>query len=312
VGFIDAITAVADPRALDDCDEWCAGLPLESVRVLDSAELDRLRETVNRQFARQQAASISIAVFFVGLYITTILFPTNIAFWMTVAAAVAIGSFVVWLFGDPDSWLRRYKNIQSDLDSGVVHCFQNCNSERALEMLPRSEIVYQANRVSPKKWHRSTIHAVAKTPQIASIAMDWLQPVQGSVGKFFCGKRSLSAAERQEISRWAEQVVQDKRRHALGYACWAAFLGWVSRFGSPDVFYAALAFTGYSGSRIVSELRTAAALKKDASTGKVVINRRATVTNGALKPVGTTAEFLPKAKLKWTEGGSPAAWRKLP
>ena len=143
------------------------------------------------------------------------------------------------------------------------------------------------------------------------MAIDWLQPIQGPVGRFFSGKRALSMAEREEIRRWASLIIDERLRHSVNYVCWAAMLGILSKSGSPDLFYAALAFTGYIGTRMLQDIQSVLALNKDADFGVVVINQRAKMTDGALTPIGSPSEFLPKAKLKWTEDGAAADWRKL-
>jgi len=313
VGLIDAITSVAAPRCLDDNDEWCAGLPLERVRTLDSDELGLLREQVSAQFSVQQFTSITGAVLFASLYLATVLFPIPILFWLLAASAGLLGIFVVWLICDPGSWLRRYKSVHADLDRGVIHRFREDKTGQTLEILPCSEIIYQSNKKSLKKWQRATVAVVARTPAIASIATEWLQPVnQGKVGRFFSGKRSLTSSERDEIRHWASQVLDHRRRHAVSYVCWAAFLGWLSRWGNLDLFYAGLAITGYTCSRMFGEVKLCLALKRDANFGSVIINRRATLLDGALVPVGSTSEFLPSAQMKWTEDGTPSEWRKQP
>jgi hypothetical protein len=311
VGFIDAIISVPAPRCLDDCDEWCAGLPLKSVRLLDSAELVTLRAQVNHRFAWQRGISISTAFVFAGTYVATILFPNPIDFTLMTFAGSMMGIFVVWLLSDSGSWLRRYKALETDLAFGVVHCFEQLDRQSTLEVLPTSEVIFCSSTRALKKWRRTEIIAVAKTPPIASIASEWLQPVQGVVGSFFSGKRSLSSAERSEIRRWAGQVLDHRRRHAVSYVCWAVFLGWLSRWGNPDVFFAAIAFTGYSGSKMCSDLRLFLALKRDADGGVVVINCRARIKGGTLEAVGHSAEFLPAARLKWTDDGEQAEWRRL-
>jgi hypothetical protein len=311
VGLIEAITATNDRRSLDDCDEWCAGLPLTGTRLLESDELTLLRGRVNSQFSRQKFTSIGLTFVFAGVYITSILFPSPHIFWLTVAGAYLMAVFVIWLLLDPESWLRKYKVLQADLDAGIVHCFGTASDTGVLEVLPTSEIVYSSNAVSPKGGRRAAITAVAKTPAIASIAVEWLEPVNGGTGRFFSGKRELSRAERSEIRRWTEAIFDHRRRHAVSYVCWAAFIGGLSRWGNPDLFYAALAVSGYVGSQMCTEIRLVMALKRDALGGIVVINRRAKVEDGKMTPIGSPAEFLPQAQLKWTDSGAPADWRKL-
>jgi hypothetical protein len=285
-------------------------MPLEGVRMLDNDELALLRDHVDSQFTFQQIVSISASVLFVALYIATVIFPNPVIFWLMAGAAALMGMFVIWLLSNRGSWLRRYKSLQADLVSGVVHRFRREGIAESFEVLPVSEVVFRSNGHSPKKWRRAPIIAVAKTPPIASIAADWLQPIDRPVGRFFSGKRNLSGAEREEIRRWAVEVLDHRRRHAVSYVCWAAFLGWLSRWGYPDLFYAALAVASYTGSKICSEIRLFLALQRDAKVGTVIINRRAKAKDGGIEPIGAPSEFLPSAQLKWTEDGSPAEWRK--
>jgi hypothetical protein len=280
--------------------------------MLDSDELAVLHKEVAVQFGRQRIVSISAAFAFAGLYIAADLYPATVTFSLMSIAASIMVVFVVWLIYDPEGWLRRYKALQLDLSSGIVHCFCTDGSVEFLEILPQSEIIFYSEKRPLKKWHRATITAVAKTPPISSIASEWLLPVDVSLGQFFSGKRDLSSAERDEIHRLAGQALEQRRRHALSYICWSILLVWLSRENNPCLFYVALAITAYMVSQIASEIRLCFALKKDASEGFVVISCRAKVEDGSMKQVGRPSEFLPGAQLKWTEGGDPAEWRKLP
>jgi hypothetical protein len=279
--------------------------------MLDGGELLLLRKQVALQFKWQRGFSFCVSLAFVALYFTTNIYPAPITIFLMSAGALFMVLFVVWLLTDQGSWLRRYKSLQLDLSSGIVHRFQSSESGPALEVLPRSEVVFSSSGKLPRKWRRVIISEVAKTPPIASIATEWLLPVEGIAGKFFSGKRNLSVAERDEIRRWAGQVLDQRRRYAFTYVCWAAVVYWLSRGSSLDLFYAALAVTGYAAMRIYSEIRLYYDLRRDADDGIVVINCRAKVEDGSLKPVGSASEFLPAARLKWTEGGFAAKWRKL-
>jgi hypothetical protein len=312
VGLIDAITAVPGVRCLDDCDEWCVGLPLEGIRLLDSTEIDLLQTDVNRQYRRQRAYAVSFACAFVGLYLLTIFLSNTVLFWLTACDAVVMAVFVLWLVSEPDSWLRRNRALQADITTGLVHTFRHGSCAGPLEVLPRSEVVYLSNEFSPKKWRRALISTTAKTPAISSIASEWLQPVlAGPTGRFYAGKRELSNAEVAEINRSVDVAWSTPKRHAIMYLLWTMFLLWLWRSGSSELLLACLAFTCFSIGRVVPDLSRAEALRRDAEAGLVIINRRASIQNGEFVPLGRPAEYLPQAQVKWTEGGQPAEWRKL-
>jgi hypothetical protein len=295
---------------LDDCDEWCVGLPLTGVRALDSAEIESLSTEVLSQYRRHRNYAVTFASVFAVLYLSTVAFFSPALFWLTAADGVLITIFVLWLVSDPHSWLRRYRALQADTSAGVVHCFHHAACAGPLEVLPRSEIVYFANDFSPKKWRLASITSTAKTPPFASIASEWLQPVEGSAGRVLAGKRALSVTEKEEINRAIQTIWNVPKRRAVSYIVWMCFVAWLWRTGSHDLLFTAILLTGYSAMKVAPAVSRAVALRQDIELGQVVINQRSTRRNDQAILVGPVAEYLPHAKVKWTDGGQPAEWRK--
>jgi hypothetical protein len=311
VGLIEAITAVPNLRCLDDCDEWCVGLPFERIRVLDACELDLLQHDVNTQYRRQRAYAVSCACLFVLLYLSAILMSTSTLFWLTAIDGALMAVFVLWLVSDPASWLRRNRALQADILAGIVHCFHHEACAGSLEVLPRAEVVYTPNEFSPRKWRRAKIGSTAKIPAIASIATEWLQPVEGSSGHFLAGKRALSRTEIGEISRCIEEAWSAPKRYGICCICWMMFVVWMWRSGSYNLFFGSIALTALGLVRLSPDVIRAVALLQDVKGGHVIINRRASIQDSAVVPIGTASEYLPKAREKWTEAGRLAEWRKF-
>ena len=188
--------------------------------------------------------------------------------------------------------------------------------EWSIEVLAASGRVWRVQDQPVKMWMMVPIVQVAQTPEMASIAAQWLQPVARSEqGTLLSGRRDLSPGERDELRRFARRLWLRPLPAALGLSLWlGALLGLMLSQGrlpptiDGRVHLAFLALlTVVSDALLASALRTARRMCQDAHAGQVIIVQVEQVAEG--REPSDVVEVLPLAGRQWTAAGRPAAWR---
>lgn len=331
--------------------EWCAGLPLVQQRPLTLEERDDLR----REVVRRRGRGIGIVALFLVLgtlfaFAAARTSPTAEA----AQSVLTVGLILLLMVGLPATILlardafRQSKALSRDLKAGTVKRFAGPlpdvshdrtlqqlrqrgllsagpGEDGALEVLSASGRIWRVHDRPVAGWLVTQTVEVAETPPFAHIAAQWLQPVRKEDGAtLFAGARDLSAAECEELCRYARRLWLRLLPLALGLTLWLCMpitvlivrgnlysrLDWI-RF----VFLAAVTIS--CDVSFAASLLASRRLRRDERAGRVLIVRLEgdtpleTEANAEPPVEAGTIELLPVSRWVWTENGSPATWRKL-
>ena len=220
---------------------WCAGLPLAFRRQLLPEEQTTLALALKRGRVRGGIAVILTPIIFllwVALMIVALL-PSNERFAiLSILVLLTVTGLLVGAIFTAYEQLKSVDRIPADLRRGEVLHFEGVlqtnpidetqkaflNSRRPHFPALRPEYphpqVIEILAVSKRVWTvngelalRSRITArprtIAKTPEFASIAEQWLQPVPtpDAHGEVLAGQRELSASEKTELLTRAKENV---------------------------------------------------------------------------------------------------------
>jgi hypothetical protein len=186
--------------------------------------------------------------------------------------------------------------------------------------------MWKVNHRKVARWLEAPPSMTAETPEFASLAAEWLDPVKKiDGGTLFAGQRELSPDELNELSQFATQLWKRRLPQALLFAAWwALFVARdlvAFRFASitSDAFFLFDLFFTYLFLRPMVRLIQASSksrlLYKDSKIGKVIILRvRSDATNGEGEEESENQEpdkieQLPISNFVWTVGNRPAKWR---
>jgi hypothetical protein len=181
--------------------------------------------------------------------------------------------------------------------------------------------------VSP--WIQARWVELADAPAFATVAAEWLEPVQRVEDvTLLRGERELSTEEMEELRHYARQLWRKPLPLAVGLTLWSslplAFIlaGNASGRQSPgDRFRMCFLFffTVLADARLISGIRTARQHHRDIAIGRVVIlQEEREKTKGTMegqepsetpKVRSEVVEALPETRKIWTVGGQPAPWR---
>ena len=340
--------ALPSAESLPEPERWCAGLPWLGERRLTPAEREAI-EAVARRELRRWGASLGVTailvaapILFIALRLPRYHEPADALLY----AGTLFGSLTIAgisMLRARDRWRARSRFL-SDLAVGTVDEFGGVVDATALSD-PESRALIDAGmlvqgrpdeqRIAVLTVTRSVVHrdprrgwcalpvrvrAVAAAPAYAMRA-----PVPREIASAHdphqqLVKRSLNAAERDELRRYIGQV----RRlwpFALflafyGAICMLLFLGWLRSSDRPTfnalVPLIGLALMSQNAMRLVHAYRRAGQFSRDLATGwAVMLEQRRDVDDAPAPPSLPGREFLPHSGALWTQNGRPASWRNL-
>lgn len=327
--------------------EWCAGMPLVEKRPFSSEERERLEREAKR--LRRQGW------FVVWLY------PVLVAFFALIATqgdtssslvqTILTGGAILLFLGLPliiliarDSF-RRSRGLFGDLkaeyikrfvgppvaDSGENETLHTLLRRRMLsadaaewnlELLPASGRLWRIMDRPVAKWITVETVEIAETPEFASLAAEWLQPVARSEeGTLLGGERDMSEAERDELRTYAKRLWTRPLPFAIGLTLWFSIpLVMLLLSGDPERKISWFRFIFLGTMTLITDIsfalavRNARLLRQDAEVGRLYILRLESSATPSLSPEvaekpSALVEKLPFSGWDWTREGKPAGWR---
>ena len=337
--------------------EWCAGIPLERRRALDDDDTARLLGELRRFRRRAGFALLMLPVWILSLECASItpggaavlLLALGAILWIAIPAV----QLFIWL-----DCLLGVRGLRRDLRAGYVKRFagltepacakcdetyRRLNRARlapekpagawSIEVLPMSGRVWRINDQLVASWVPARCSSVAEVPEFASVAAQWLEPVdECEQGRLLAGRRDLSTAEIRELRRVGRNLWRRPLPLAGILAIWLAIPGaqlvrehHLRDRPSAVAFWVLLVLALLLSWRFVRSFVFARRIGADAASGYVVILSSEPSAPGAdaeRKPeaegAGAAAdagerppiiEMLPNSRTVWTENGRPAQWR---
>jgi hypothetical protein len=332
-------------------ERWCAGLPFLDVRPMSPSERDAVATLARRQLrALWTALAIIAAIVSVPFLLGDYHAPdigARASIWVTLA--VLIGSYIsigVLLLRARDSWRVRsrfladmadgnvfefggvvppFKDIRVDqralVDAGVI-VPGRAEEQRIAVLAVTHSVIYLDVR---GRWQAMgvRIRAAVAAPSYAMRASVPVQIAYALDPEKELVKRSLSAAERDEIRHYISQVKRGSPRLIVLIpllAIWVMlFVNWLR---SP--YHSILGMLGpaigifflvRTGRRLTRVFRVTRRISRDLGTGWVfTVRPRPRPEPGVgevIAPSAPVQEFLPLSGLPWTQNGRPAAWRNI-
>lgn len=332
---------------------WCGGLPLAFRRPLAPEEQDSITRYWQKHRRWYGAVGVAIPLLLVILFVSVRFifqtFPPETApLAAALAALVGILILIALLFL---GWLEgsNIRGLTQDRTRGMVLHFEgvmqpnemdavqkaflspprtilpalirDTQSPQSLEILAGSKRVWTIND-QPAFLTCVFAHPrhIAKTPEFAAIAEQWLQPVptQGNAEEVLSGQRDLSPAEKQELRQASRRVWQPHLLTSGLLTAWFV-LSILVRTGSRPWYESGgawffLIMTLLFDTFFVFAVLAARRLLRDALIGKaIIVRRKMSVQQTTLRPDPNgqlmTVEILPFSRRLWTREGKPAPWR---
>ena len=326
----------------EELTEWCMGLPLTQRRELDEAERQKLQRQVN--FLHGCGIGLLLLYPALAAFVCIVAWATSMSVEETKAALVVGGILVsvvilpVLLLSVRDI-LHRRRALLSDLSAQSVKrfagvftpgaggedfakklrraCFapDKTTGEWSIEVLAASGRVWRVQDQPVKAWMNAPIMELARTPEMASIAAQWLQPVPlPTPDKVMGGQREMSPAEREELRRYARRLWLRPLPVAIGLTLWAGiplslqlFSHHAANRKSSVPFSILVGLAALTDAQFVTALRLSRRMQRDGQIGRVAIVR--VEHSDPARPAGPVIEILPLARREWTRAGQPASWR---
>jgi hypothetical protein len=332
-------------------ERWCAGLPFLDARPMSPTERDAVATLARRHLRAFSIALAGVAAIISVPFLLGDYHAPNIgaqaSIWVSLAAG--IGFFIsnaVLLLRARDSWRARArllgdiadgtvfefsgvvppaKDIRVDqrplVDAGVIVPGQS-GEQRIAVFAVTNNVIYRDAR---GHWQALgvRIRAAVAAPAYAMRAPVPRQIAYALDPEKELVKRSLSAAERDEIRHYIHQVKRGSPRLILlipMLAIWVMlFVSWLrtpyhSVLGmlGPAI---GIFFLVRTGRRLVRVFRVTRRISRDLGTGWVFTVRPRPgpepEVGDVVAPSAPVHEFLPLSGLAWTQNGRPAAWRNL-
>jgi hypothetical protein len=330
--------------------EWSWGVPLTGERALEAAERATLSGWARRMQGLTALSWLALGALGAAFAVAadranpaSALQQDTLAVWMILLIAGCLPLAMILT----RRWVRRSVALWRDIRHGAVRCYSGPFDERfpgndaavrklvqgdllpvlpkrnwSIEVLPNSRRVWQIDGKAVPAWIEAPPAQLAQTPAFSAIAAEWLQPVGRTPdGEVLGGRRDLSEAERQELTRHGARAWRRPLPWAVAMTAWLALplllLASQRRLGNDaDMirFIFIAAFTGAADWLLIKGALIARKLARDRRLGHVVILR--------LSPAATRkddaknddddgpVEILPASGFIWTQSGQPAHWRK--
>lgn len=208
------------------------------------------------------------------------------------------------------SWDRLQNALRSE---GALRT--SSGEAQTLDVLESAGIVLRVNGVFPRRFHQAVIARVARTPENAAIAAQWVKPLFDDPTTHV-HQRALSEAEIEELRQFIRSATP--WRAVFIVAVWMILVvvvlanrGWAS---SALILMSGVVVLR-SAVVLIKSAKVLRKLMRDVSIGRVVIVRETRSESTPDSPedgeaLGPPSEFLPVSRLWWTRDGSVAPWRK--
>lgn len=325
----------------------CLDLPFIGSRLLTSNEAERLTREVQALTVRVWFSYF--ALLFIGFTLLVIIGNNWHLPAMAVAAATfALASAILFLNSLLRQWNYARRTLVADLKRGQAFTFSGIvregeteqstkeqlararvmawSTEQTLDVLPASGRIIETNGQAAQAPAFARVVEVARTPEIAAIAAQWVEPISASDGsQVGLGHRELSRAERAEVAqclrRARSRLIWPEGVSSLWLTTLAVVAVWQLADGNGASLFRLFFYVIIAGMVDVSwatRLMLAARLAKDIGDGHVVIFK---FPHGEPRRIGAKtvlphegaeviSEVLPFSKLPWTQNQHPAAWRR--
>ena len=282
---------------------WYAGLPVVTTRSLAPEELQNVDAVIARGWTYSAAFALLV------LALLTIAFYTS-SIWTTLIAVMVFRAVLTQFPPFAPPWTIR--ELRGDRAEGVVYICQATGDDDlpggALEVLPRSRVVWRRNGVRPVTLERARVTTTAALPQHAAAAANFVRPIDDNE-QVLVHQRPLSEGELRELDAYAP-AVSAPRLILVGIAAFgmvASYLfameGRIATLLVPAAFAVLTAVAGFTTFRA---MRLRRRIEGDIRYGYVLIIR---IRDG--ETLSVAHEFLPHSRILWTSAGEPANWRKV-
>lgn len=312
---------------------WCAGFSLTGRRELAPAEIADLDALAKRLGGQVWVSALLGPGVFLLLSFAAGIFAVRggVPNWLVALLLFALLFAPLGFILARDSFLRS-RSLRQDIAGGSVQQFTGAVDPSAgsdeirerlvrrhmltpdpritqgLELLPASQLIWTVNGRRTQGWISAKSSVVARVPEYAAMAAQWVEPAQHPGGEgMHINFRDLSSAEREELQRHWKKLLLRPLGSALILSVWvgvalAMGIGQGSSFGTAMVG----AFAVWSWFGVYRMLKIARTVRRDAAAGRVVIVRRALAPGQELSPA---EEYLPQSGIPWSAGERPAPWR---
>jgi hypothetical protein len=302
--------------------EWYAGVPLQGTRKLLPEERYELQVQQGRfRFKGCVALLLAPALLAIALAVPLLMDLSFLSDSFVPPLMLALMFMSTWLLLVGRENVRYGRWLKADLRAGYLKQFGSPDAEQPtlLEVLPVSNRLWRMNGDILPTWANAPPVWVADVPEMAHVAAEWVLPVEGApVDEPHTNWRTLSSAEKQELTRHARRLALRLLPASLFFTAWFGILVGVAlhEHGVPPSSLQAivlLMITLAINWGLIRHVLQSKRVVRDRDVGQIVVLRwlRQEENQAADSPpsLSPPMEVLPHSRLIWTENGRAAHWR---